>query len=141
MTEYIDLSVKKQDFTLLADVPDVYDEVVYPIKTDDTRIARNSDTRVARNSDTRVAHNTTASYIATIPMGIQTFAILAQIPELSDTAVSISSFDTYIARNGDAYIERSGDTYIARNSTSANIVAITVKKQTFTLLAEVNPNG
>ena len=72
----------------------------------------------------------------------QVFHRYADVPEIYDTAISTTGYDIYIARNGDMYIARNGDTYIAYGSaSSAYLAEVVVKKQDFTILTEVNPNG
>lgn len=110
MTEYVDLTVGRQTFTRVAEVP----------------------------STTTVSGT---NYPA-ISIKKQAFHRNADVPETYDTAISTTGYETYIARNGDTYIARNGDTYIAYGSSySAYLAEIVVKKQSFTILAEVNPNG
>ena len=67
------------------------------------------------------------------------FTIPAQMPELSDTAVTVTLSDqVYIARNGDTYIARNGDRYMAHGgTTSAYPRSVKAKKRNFVVVAKV----
>lgn len=76
MTEYRKIYVKKRNFRILVDLPELGTTQRLFVNADDTRITRNGDTRITRNGDTRIAHNTNTGYPRTIKVKKRNFRVL-----------------------------------------------------------------